>query len=32
MPVSEAMEYLFAAGGDEFNLETIKVFSESKTK
>ncbi|MDY0236598.1 MAG: HD-GYP domain-containing protein [Gudongella sp.] len=28
-PVNEAMEYLFAAGGDEFSIETIKAFSES---
>lgn len=29
VPVNEAMEYLFAAGGAEFSLETIKAFSES---
>ncbi len=28
-PVNEAMEYLFAAGGDEFSVETIKIFAES---
>ncbi|MGO1468945.1 MAG: HD-GYP domain-containing protein, partial [Tissierella sp.] len=29
VPVHEAMEYLFAAGGDEFSVETIKVFAAS---
>jgi putative nucleotidyltransferase with HDIG domain len=28
-PVNEAMEYLFAAGGDEFSVETIKAFAGS---
>ena len=28
-PVNEAMEYLLAAGGDEFSIETIKAFSQS---
>lgn len=28
-PVNEAMEYLLAAGGDEFSVETIKTFAES---
>lgn len=28
-PVNEAMEYLFASGGDDFSLETIKTFARS---
>lgn len=29
IPVNEAMEYLFSAGGDEFNISIIKSFSRS---
>lgn len=28
-PINEAMEYLFASGGEEFSIETIKTFSKS---
>lgn len=28
-PVNEAIEYLFAAGGDGFSIETVKAFSRS---
>lgn len=29
LPVNQAMEYLLAAGGDEFSIETIQTFSQS---
>lgn len=29
IPVNEAMEFLFAAGGEQFSVETIKTFSKS---
>lgn len=29
VPVNEAMEYLYASGGQEFSLDTIKTFSKS---